>query len=90
MNYISTTELRTKTSEVIETLLKGGVIDLVHRSKVVGEIRPKKAEGKVFNAKRMLKLVKELNFEPLTDEEVERRYRAYMMKRHGKNIPRHK
>ena len=58
MNVITATEIRTKMPDVIATLLAGGSIDLVHRSRIVGEIRPKRTEEKVFNAKRFVKIVK--------------------------------
>lgn len=86
MNIITSTELRTEVPRVIETLLHGGVINLVHRSKIVGEIRPKKQEVKPFNAKQFLKLAKKLNLPKLSYEERERRYREHLMKKYGKGI----
>lgn len=86
MNIITSTELRTQTPKVIETLLHGGVIDLVHRSKIVGEIRPKKQESNPFNAKKFLELAKKLNLPRLSYKERERRYRAHLMKKYGKGL----
>ncbi|MBU0569772.1 hypothetical protein KKB40_03245 [Patescibacteria group bacterium] len=84
MQYITATELRTKSKNIIETLLLGGSFNLIYKSQVVGEIKPKKKEeGKLFNAKRFLKNTKNLNLPILTDEEIEKRYRKYMTKRHG-------
>lgn len=42
MQYITTTELRTKTPELIETLSRGQSVILIHRSKVIGEFKPAK------------------------------------------------
>ena len=41
MNLITTTELRTRTSELIKALLAGESVDLIHRSQILGEIKPK-------------------------------------------------
>ncbi len=40
MNYITTTELRTKTTWLVAILKKGESVFLIHRSKIIGEIRP--------------------------------------------------
>jgi len=88
MNFISTTDLRTKSSEIVSTLKSGESLYLVHRSKVVGEIKPAvdKTKPKRFNAKKFLKLVKKLNFPPLSDKELERNYREHIEKKYGKGL----
>ncbi len=50
MQYISTTELRTKTPELIKTLSQGQSVILIHRSKVIGEFKPVQ-KIKPFNTK---------------------------------------
>ena len=90
MNYLTTTQLRTKSSALINMLLAGESVELIHRSKIVGEINPKRSAPKIFNAKRVEKLAKKLNLEPLSYAQREKRYRVYMAKRHGQNISRHK
>lgn len=87
MQYITTTELRTKSKKLVEILRSGESVDLVHRSRVVGEIRPKIYDPKPFNAAKFLKIVKKLNFPPLTPKQIEVRYRKAMMKKHGQNLP---
>ena len=47
MQTITTTQLRTKSSELIKSLEKGDSISLIHRSKIVGVIKPK-AEPKAL------------------------------------------
>lgn len=89
MNLITSTELRTKTPQVIDILLAGGSVDLIHRSRIVGEIRPKKSEGKVFNAKRFLKIIERLNLPHLSYAEREKKYREAMERKHGKTVRRH-
>lgn len=90
MNYITTTELRTRSSELIALLKSGESVNLVHRSKLIGEITPKDQRTKRFDAKKVEKIVNDLNLKPLSDREIERRYRAHIMKQYGKNLPRHK
>ena len=86
MDYITTTQLRTKSSELVKALLEGRSVDLIHRSKVVGTIKPDKEEPKVFNAKRFAKLVKEMNLPPTTYTERKKRYRKHLMNKYGKGI----
>jgi len=88
MDYITTTELRTKTSQLVKSLKNGKSVDLVHRSKVVGVFKPaqKKAVAitdiKAF--KKALDAIKPKKILPR--RERERVYREYMIKRHGKNL----
>lgn len=86
MQYITTTELRTRSTELIELLKSGATVKLVHRSKVVGTIAPKEKEVKKFDPKGFLKAARKLNLPYLTDKQIETRYRKYMNKRHGKGI----
>ena len=86
MQVITTTELRTKSKKLVEALYQGKSIDLIHRSKVVGEIKPKTYDPKPFNAAKFLKTIEKLNFQPLIPKQIEKRYRAAMMKKHGKSI----
>lgn len=87
MQYITTTELRTKSKKLVELLREGHSVELIHRSKVVGEIKPKIYDPKPFNAKKFLELVDKLNLPKTTNAERERRYRAHLMKKYGKNLP---
>lgn len=86
MHLITTTELRTKSKDLITALLAGQSVGLIHRSKIIAEVRPKKPRIKLFNAKRMKKIVEKLNFKPITDKEVEKRYRQHLMEKYGKGI----
>lgn len=60
MNYITSTELRTKTSEVMRTLQNGGSIRLIHKSKVIGEITPTPSPVKPFDSEKFLLALKGL------------------------------
>jgi len=86
MQFITTTELRTKSKELVKVLQEGRSVDLIHRSKVVGEIKPKLYDPKPFDPDKFLKIVEKLNFPRLTPRQIEARYRAAMIKKHGKSI----
>lgn len=86
MDMITSTQLRSQTPKVIETLLHGGTIDLVHRSKIVGTIMPKVSQEKILSARTLQKKIDSLALPRLTQKEIDRRYRAAMMKKHGKGL----
>lgn len=86
MNFITTTELRTKSKDIVKTLAEGNSIDIIHRSRLVGIIKPAKNKPKIFNAKRVTELAREMNLPHLSYAEREKRYRDHLMKKYGKNI----
>ena len=89
MNYISTTDLRTKSSELVSELKNGGKVSLIHRSRVIGEIVPKKDEPKTFTKAtiaKLEKLARELNLPKTTYAQREKIYRAHLMKKYGKGL----
>ena len=88
MNYITTTDLRTKSSELIETLKKGGSVSLIHRSEIVGEIKPR-YDAKPLTKKdieKLKRLAKKLNLPKLSYKEREVRYRKHLMEKYGKSL----
>jgi len=85
VQYITTTELRTKSRQLVEELLSGGRVKLIHRSKVVGKIEPAH-EPKQFTKETIVelkKIAKRLNLPKLSYKERERRYGNYLKKRYG-------
>ena len=86
MDIITTTDLRSKTPQLVDTLKNGGEVILVHRSKIIGKIKPAKEETIKFNAEKFKKLAVELNLPKLSDREIRKRYSEYLTKRYGKNI----
>lgn len=86
MQLITTTELRTKTTELVKALREGRSVGLIHRSKMVGEIKPNIHDPKPFDPDKFTKIVEKLNFPKLTMRQIDKRYRAAMMKKHGKSI----
>ena len=89
MNLITSTELRTKTNELVELLLNGEEVKLVHRSKIIAIVKPTKKSEIGFDANTFMKITAKINHPILTDEEIDKRYREAMIKKHGKHLRRH-
>ena len=90
MNLITSTELRTKTNRLVNALLRGEEVDLVHRSKIIGEITPKRSGSKPVNPRSLAKALKGL--EPkrkMTFKDAVKNYEHYMIYRHGPRLSRH-
>lgn len=88
MNYITTTGLRTKSTQLVNSLSRGNIISLIHRSKIIGEIKPKK-EARILtktDIKQLKKLANLLNLPKLSYKERERRYRKHLMEKYGKGL----
>ena len=86
MNYITTTDLRTKSSQLINSLLKGMEIALIHRSKVVARIQPVEETGRLFDASAFKRLITSLNLRATTIQEREKMYSSHLLKKYGKNL----
>lgn len=89
MNYITTTQLRTKSSQLIKSLKRGDSISLIYRSRIVGEIRPKKEPRSLtkFDIKKLQQLAEKLNLPKSSYEEREKRYRKHLTKKYGEDLP---
>ncbi|OGH19099.1 MAG: hypothetical protein A2868_00255 [Candidatus Levybacteria bacterium RIFCSPHIGHO2_01_FULL_40_15b] len=87
MQTITTTQLRTKSKDLVNTLNEGRSVDLIHRSRVVGVVMPNnETRIKTINAKKLEGKIDRLGFPSLTLKEIDRRYRIAMMKKHGKGL----
>lgn len=87
MNYITTTDLRTKSTELVESLKNGKPVSLIHRSKVVGEIVPVSDKSpKTIDAKKLQGIINRLDLPRLKVHEIDRRYRKAMEQKHGKGV----
>ena len=89
MQLITTTQLRTRSKELIATLLAGRSVNLIHRSKIIAEVRPKENEPRIFtrkDAEEIKAIAHKLNLPKLSYAEREKAYRAAMVKKHGKNF----
>lgn len=89
MEYMTTTELRTKKSKLVKILEKEGEVSLIHRSTIIGVIKPAANPVKFFDAEVFKKIANELNLPHTTPAQREKRYRSHLMKKYGKNISRH-
>jgi antitoxin (DNA-binding transcriptional repressor) of toxin-antitoxin stability system len=86
MNYITTTDLRTQSSQLVETLMHGKKVSLMHRSRIVGEIVPVQPKANVFQLKKFRELIK-MPSKHVTQAEAERIYRTHLEEKYGKNLP---
>ncbi len=86
MEYITTTQLRTKSSKLVKALQKGSSVFLMHRSKIIGTIQPNSYEGKPFNVEAFKKAIKDLNLPKTTYAQREKIYRSELMKKYGKGL----
>lgn len=88
MDYITTTGLRTQSSELVNALRRGGSVSLIHRSKVIGSIVSEDAsEAPPINVgefRKFLKSIKPTKLIPRSQRE--RVYRANLIKKYGKII----
>lgn len=88
MQYITFTELRTKSSQLKDTLKRGLSVTLIHRSKVIGEFKPKEEVKPLTKTdiKELKKLAKELNLPKTTYAQREKIYRKHLMEKYGHSL----
>lgn len=87
MQYITFTELRTKSNYLAKALEKGEEVKLIRRSKVIGRVIPDNdTKIKTINAKRLEAKIDGLDLPRLTLKEIDRRYRIAMIKKHGQGL----
>lgn len=89
MNHITTTDLRTKSSELITSLKNGRSVSLVHRSKIVGIIKPAKEEPKALtrsDINKIKELAKKFNLPKMSYKEREEKYRKHLIEKYGKDL----
>lgn len=87
MDYITTTDLRTESSQLVAFLKLGKKISLIHRSRVVAEIIPVEDPIKTFDVKIFRKFVKPPKQKKhLTDNQREKVYRKHLEEKYGKNL----
>jgi hypothetical protein len=86
MNQITTTQLRTHSSALIEALLAGKSIELIHRSKKLGVISLSKTSEHHTDYKRLIKNVKALNFPFISYANREKMYRKHLMEKYGQGL----
>ena len=88
MNTITTTNLRTQSSLVVDLLKKGSVISLIHRSKIIGVLKPQR-EPKALtktDIKQIKNLANNLALPKLSYEDRDKAYRKRLLETYGKNF----
>lgn len=80
------THLRTKSSQLVEQLLRGDKVSLIHRSKLIGVISPVSSQTKKFNTTEFLKTIKSIKRKRTTDKERKDTYSHHLTKKYGKDI----
>jgi antitoxin (DNA-binding transcriptional repressor) of toxin-antitoxin stability system len=86
MDYITTTDLRTKSSELVQALEEGHAVKLVHRSKIVGIISPPQND-KPFDVDALKALLKKMKpFPEISEGDRKEEYRKHMEKKYGKGV----
>lgn len=87
MNYITTTQLRTQSSDLIANIMAGRSVQLIHRSRVVATISPVIDKSpKLFNAERFGKLVDKFNLPKTTYAQRDKKYRKHLMDKYGQGL----
>ena len=90
MDYISTTELRTKASKLRDSLAHGKSTYLVHRSNIVGVVEPYNTEEKVVSEEQLKDLVATFSSgKKYSYKEREELYAKHLKEKYGKSISRH-
>ena len=90
MQLISTTELRTRSKDLVASLLLGNTTELVHRSRIIGEVKPKTPSPKVFSkadAEELEVLINKSKHPLLSDNAIDRKYRERLENEYGQSIP---
>jgi antitoxin (DNA-binding transcriptional repressor) of toxin-antitoxin stability system len=87
MNYITTTQLRTQTPPLIDAIMAGRTIKLIHRSQVVAMIVPfDNKPSRPFDSKKYLELTKHLKTPKLTQAQRDKNYREHMINKYGAHL----
>ena len=87
MDFVTTTNLRTQSSQLVDSLKQGKKVSLVHRSQVIGEISPAKTGTKSFDTKKFRMFVKApVKGGNLTYQEREQLYLKHLEEKYGKDL----
>lgn len=88
MDTISTTQLRTQSTNLVHTLQQGQKVSLIHRSKKVGLIMPASDDttsaAKTVDAQRLQATLQNITpKKQLTDEQRAENYRTHLIQKYG-------
>lgn len=83
LQTITTTELRTKSRLLVDSIKYGGSVRLLHRSRIIATIKPRNTFIKLFNTKGFSQIVSKLNLTPLSSSQIKDRYQKHLLKKYG-------
>lgn len=89
MSFITTTDLRTKSSDLVKSLKEGKSVSIIHRSKIIGVIKPAKEEPKALtrtDINKIKEIAKKLNLPKMSYKEREEGYRKHLTEKYGKDL----
>lgn len=89
MQYLTTTQLRTQSTDLVRALLAGQSVNLIHRSRVVGEISPARQEARPLTENDILEiksLAEKLNLPKLSYTQREKIYRKHLTQKYGRRL----
>jgi len=83
MKYITATELRTKSKELVRHLKDGGSTSLIYKSKVIAQINPAEKKPKVVD-EHFIEFMKKASTNTVTThKQREQIYRKHLMDKYG-------
>ena len=86
MDYITTTQLRTQTKQLVNQLKMGKKITLIHRSQKIGVIQADqdtKSETDKPEPGKLTKLIRDLKLPKLSDKQRAEKYLKSLAAKHG-------
>lgn len=86
MNYITTTQLRTMSTSLVDMLMAGEQVNLIHRSKIIGIIEPKEKDEKILTREDVEKLysaISILNLPKTTRFQRKQTYLRHIIQKYG-------
>ena len=87
MNYISTTDLRKKSSVLRDSLQRGENTYLVHRSKVIGVVEPYEEDVKVFTPAKLEAFISAFPVKkPISYKKRKSIHTKHLLEKYGKGI----
>ncbi len=88
MDYITTTDLRTKASKLKDSLERGESTFVLHRSRIIGVFEPYESNNNTFSLKQLSKLHKSISPSKIqyTYKEREKIYAKHLKEKYGQGI----
>lgn len=88
MEYITTTQLRTRSPQLVKSLKNGNSVSLIHRSKVIGKIEAVQPTAPpITDIEEFRKFIHSISPKKIIPRSKrEQIYRKRLMEKYGKNI----